>query len=369
MSNARISRLLYIPRYHIIVISIILFFSLLVMYSTSQDKCFTLINQSIRILVSLVVMLVACVIDTWFWRKYSIQIYTFCIVLLLFVTVVGKTAMGAKRWLSLPFISFQPSELVKIALVFVLSSYYANKSDDFVRKTSSLIVPLLLSVIPTIIVCKQPDLGTAMLLVLIVISILFFVNVQIWKFIAVLVAAVIVSPILWSRLHQYQKKRILTFLNPEIDALGSGYHILQSKIALGSGGMCGNTLKYVPQCNLNFLPEKQTDFIFAAIGEQFGMFGCITLILLYILLLTGNFVILFSLKDKFQRIMVFAFNAIIFFYASINILMVCGLLPVVGIPLPLCSYGGTSLSTLLFCQGVIFSCYINKFVKKKCPDL
>ncbi len=364
-SNIKLQKIIYMPRAHLIILFSILSFSVFTILLIMDGNINIAIKQLIRIFIALIAMAIGCVIDVKIWKKYAFHIYCICILLLLVVTMAGKSAMGAKRWISIASLTFQPSELAKISIVFILASYYSNKSLEFNRHNRSLIVPIVLTAIPVAIVCKQPDLGTAILLLLIAISILFFVNVQIWKFLSGIVLITIMSPIICARLHPYQKQRILIFLNPEIDALGHGYHIMQSKIALGAGGTFGTTLNHGTQCNLNFLPEKQTDFIFAAIGEHFGICGCLILVALYMALIIGNFTILFNTKDKFQMIIIFAFNAILFFYASINILMVCGLAPVVGIPLPLFSYGGSSLLTLLSCQGIIFSCHADRVYHDK----
>jgi rod shape determining protein RodA len=228
---------------------------------------------------------------------------------------------------------------------------------------STLIVPLVLTALPMTLVLLQPDLGTAILLFCLCVSILFVCGVQIWKFVGTLVSLAVSAPIIWSFLHEYQKKRIIMFLSPELDPNGAGYHIIQSKIALGSGGFWGNGLMNGSQCQLNFLPEKQTDFVFAALGEELGFVGCVILMMLYTLLLTYNLGVALRAKSRFNQLVVFGFNTMLFFYIFINVSMTCGLLPVVGIPLPFFSYGGSALIVLMVCQGMIFSADLEQFPK------
>jgi rod shape determining protein RodA len=263
--------------------------------------------------------------------------------------------MGAQRWLDFYFFNFQPSELMRIILIIALAKYFSFFSTENIRKISSLIAPILLIMAPILFVLIQPDLGTAMIFLLVSASIFFVCGVQIWKFAVVILAGIATAPILWNFLHEYQKNRILMFLSPEIDPNGAGYHIIQSKIALGSGGFWGKGLMNGTQCQLDFLPEKQTDFMFATLGEELGFIGCLFLMFLYFLLLIYNFCVFLRERGKFNQFLVFGLNAMLFFYIFINVAMVCGLLPVVGIPLPFFSYGGSALIVLMICQGLIFS--------------
>lgn len=313
------------------------------------------INQFIRFLAGLFVMLVAVSTPSKVWNRYSHFLYAVGMILLISVIAIGKISMGAQRWLTLGGMNFQPSELMKVFLVFALAKYLSSIPIDAGRKTIYIIAPVLLILVPAGLVMIQPDLGTAMMLLLVGAAILFAYGVQIWKFGICLLGVCISAPIIWSRLHDYQKKRILMFMDPESDPCGAGYHIIQSKIALGSGGFSGQGLANGSQSRLNFLPEKQTDFVFSALGEDLGFIGCSCIILLYIILIQYNIYVALRAKNKFDKILVFGFSAMLFFYVAINISMVCGLLPVVGVPLPFFSYGGSALVVLMFFQGIVFS--------------
>jgi rod shape determining protein RodA len=271
------------------------------------------------------------------------------------VIILGKTSMGAQRWLDLYFFSFQPSEIVKISMIFSLAKYISTIGTEDQKRSKFLIIPIIIIAIPTLLVSLQPDLGTAMILIVVGLSLLFVSGVQLWKFGLGLCAFAVTCPVFWSFLHDYQKKRILIFLNPELDPSGAGYHIIQSKVALGSGAIFGKGLFHGTQCQLNFLPEKQTDFVFAALGEELGFVGTLTLLLLYTILIVCNLKAIFKIRNKFERLVIFGMNSVLFFYVLINVSMVCGLLPVVGVPLPFFSYGGSSMVMMMFCQGVIFS--------------
>jgi rod shape determining protein RodA len=249
---------------------------------------------------------------------------------------------------------------MKVFIVFASAKYLSNQTVEEVRSTLSIVPIITMFILPMILVLLQPDLGTAMILLLIGFAMLFVAGVQIWKFITVLGIAIATAPILWNLLYDYQKDRISMFFSPEKDPNGAGYHIIQSQIALGSGGLNGKGLLNGTQCQLNFLPEKQTDFVFAALGEELGFVGCIVLIVLYVALISYNICVALRQKSKFLQLLIFGMNAMLFFYVFINISMVCGLLPVVGVPLPFFSYGGSSLVVLMFCQGIIFSADIEQ---------
>ena len=345
-----------LPSFPLLIIMAISCFSLIILYSIGGGHfypwCF---NQLCRLAVGVIVLLAAYNIKLDIWKKYGYTFYLFCFIMLGAVAIVGKVSMGAQRWLNFGFFNFQPSELMRIFLVIVLAKYFSTHSVDENRKTKTLLVPIVLTLAPLGLVLLQPDLGTALLLFFVFCSILFVCGVQIWKFIAVLISIAISAPILWNNLHEYQRQRILMFISPEMDPNGAGYHIIQSQIALGSGGFWGKGLMQGSQSQLNFLPEKQTDFVFAALGEEMGFVGCIILLAFYGILLTYNLRVAMRVRSKFDQILVFGLNAMLFFYIFINVSMVCGLLPVVGIPLPFFSYGGSALSVLMFCQGIIFA--------------
>lgn len=319
-------------------------------------------RQMVRFGGGLVVMIVVALIDIRFWLRYAYVLYIVGAVLLLIVDIYGFIGMGAQRWLDLGFFQLQPSEIMKIALVLVLARYFHGATTEEIGKPLFLIPPLLLVLIPVALVLKQPDLGTAMMLIMASGAMFFLAGVRIWKFLVVIAGCVGAVPVGWQFLRDYQKNRILTFLNPENDPLGAGYHITQSKIALGSGGLFGRGFLQGTQSHLNFLPEKQTDFIFTMLAEEWGMIGGLALIMLYMLLIFYGYMIAFRSRSHFGRLVALGITTTFFIYVFINIAMVMGLIPVVGVPLPLISYGGTAMLTLLFGFGLIMSVHVHKDV-------
>jgi rod shape determining protein RodA len=345
-----------IPLFPLFIVISISTFALLMLYSIGAGNFYPwCIKQFVRLLAGLVALFVAASTNISFWKKHACACYFLCVLMLVIVAIIGKVSMGAQRWLNLYFFNLQPSELMRIAMILVLAKYFSGYSIHDIKKPIHLLCSFILVALPIGLVLTQPDLGTATLLFLTWLSTLFVCNIQIWKFIVFFSTIVATAPILWHMLHKYQQQRILMFLSPELDPNGAGYHIIQSQIALGSGGFFGKGIMNGTQCQLNFLPEKQTDFVFAALGEELGFSGCVILITLYALLLTYNFTVAMKSRNKFNQIMVFCINSMLFFYIFINIAMVCGLLPVVGIPLPFFSYGGSALIVLMFCQGLIFA--------------
>lgn len=327
-----------------------------ILYSAAEGQLMPWAGkQIIRFGVGMLLMISVACVDIRIWMSMAYPFYFLSFLLLIAVEALGFIGMGAQRWIDLYVIQLQPSELMKIALILALSRYFHMISYEETKKISRLLFPLGLILFPTLLMLRQPDLGTAMILILSG-GILFFVTgVQIWKFLVAggMVAAAI--PILWSLLYEYQRKRILIFLNPESDPSNAGYHVTQSKIALGSGGWFGKGYMNGTQSHLNFLPEKQTDFIFTMLSEEFGFVGGVCLILLYVFLLMYGFVIAFKARNHFGRLVAIGITSILFLYAFINMSMVMGMLPVVGVPLPLVSYGGTALLTLLMGQGLLLS--------------
>ena len=321
------------------------------------------IRQMMRFGVGIGLMLVIALIDIRFWMRWAYVIYFVALALLVGVEVAGTTGMGATRWISLGFINLQPSELMKIALVLALARYFHGISLEETGRVLWLLPPMALIGLPTALVLRQPDLGTALLLAAGGAVIFFLSGVRIWKFALAIAAALAALPIAWSQLHEYQKGRVLTFLDPERDPLGAGYHILQSKIALGSGGMAGKGFLQGTQSHLNFLPEMRTDFIFTMLAEEFGMMGGLALLALYALILIYAYVIGFRSRNQFGRLVAIGIAATFFLYVFINVGMVTGILPVVGVPLPLISYGGTAMLTLLIGFGLILSVSIHRHVE------
>ena len=319
-------------------------------------------RQMARFGVGAGAMLIVALIDIRFWLRSAYFAYAGGLVLLAAVEVMGITGMGAQRWLNLGVIQLQPSEVMKIALVMALARYFHGIEAEDMGRTTILIIPLLLIVVPVAMVIKQPDLGTAVVLAMIGGAMFWLAGVRLWQFAVAGAAAVAAVPIGWQLLHGYQRQRVLTFLNPESDPLGSGYHILQSKIALGSGGVFGKGFLQGTQSHLNFLPEKQTDFIFTMLAEEFGLVGGVGLLGLYTLLMVYGLAIALRCRNQFGRLLAFGLTTSFFLYVFINIAMVMGLLPVVGVPLPLISYGGTALLTVLVGFGLMMSVYLHRDV-------
>lgn len=319
-------------------------------------------RQMMRFLVGLGVMLAVSLVDIRSWMRWAYLLYGIAAILLVAVQLRGSVGMGAQRWIDLGFIQLQPSEIMKITLVLALARYFHGASFQEVGRPVFLLPPLLMVLVPVALVMKQPDLGTAMMLTLAAGAIFFLAGVRMWKFALVIAAGAGIVPIAWRFMRDYQKNRILTFLNPENDPLGAGYHILQSKIALGSGGIFGKGFMQGTQSHLNFLPEKQTDFIFTMLAEEWGMVGGLFLTALYSLILIYGYAMSLKSRNQFGRLTGLGLTTTFFLYVFINIAMVMGLVPVVGVPLPLISYGGTAMLTLLFGFGLVMSVYIHRDV-------
>ena len=319
-------------------------------------------RQGVRFGVGFCILITISLIDIRFWWRYSYLIYGFILVLLVVVEAFGSISMGAQRWINLEFMRLQPSELMKIGLVLALARYYHGVSTEDIKRLPNLIIPFILIGMPVALVLKQPDLGTALFLIMAAAAVLFVAGVRVWKFVIVIGVGAAAIPIVWSTLHGYQQKRILTFLDPESDPLGSGYHILQSKIALGSGGIFGKGFQGGSQSHLNFLPEKHTDFIFTMVAEEFGLIGGLALLGLYVLMMVYGFAISLRTRAYFGRLLAMGITSMLFLYVFINIAMVMGLIPVVGVPLPLISYGGNAMLTLLIGVGFLINVYIHRDV-------
>ncbi len=302
---------------------------------------------------ALVVMLAAALVHPKVWLALAWPIYIAAILMLVAVDVIGKVGMGAQRWLVLGPLQIQPSEIAKVAVILVLARYYHGLGREQAGRLVYTIPPVLLILLPVALVMVQPDLGTAMMVLLGGASLLFVAGVRIWAFIAAGVAAVASLPIGWSLMHEYQRKRVMTFLDPDRDPLGAGYHITQSKIAIGSGGLFGKGLGHGTQSSLNFLPEKQTDFIFTSFVEEWGMVGALVLLGLFTLVLLWGYAIALRSQHHFGRLVALGVTAMMFLYVFINIAMVMGLLPVVGVPLPLVSNGGTVMLSVMFACGLL----------------
>ena len=346
---------------YLLLISLIVFIGIGVLYSVGNGHFSPWASkQSLRFVVSLGFLIVIALTNLRLWMKYAYWIYGIGVVLLVAVELFGHVGMGAQRWLNLGLFLLQPSEVMKIALVLALARYFHGASLEQIRSIKFMIPPALMMGIPVLLILKQPDLGTAMMLVFMSFGVFFLVGVQIWKFVVLALAGIGSFPIVWSLLHEYQKKRVLTFLNPESDPLGAGYHISQSKITLGSGGFWGKGFMQGTQTRLNFIPEKQTDFIFTVFAEEFGLFGSLILFALYTLVIGYGFLISARCQNFFGKILAAGLTINFALYLFINSGMVMGLMPVVGVPLPLISYGGTAMITLFISFGLMECVDINR---------
>jgi rod shape determining protein RodA len=320
-------------------------------------------RQMIRFGVVLVAVIAAAVIDLRFWFRAAYWIYAAALALVVAVDLRGIVGMGAQRWIDFGFLQLQPSEVMKIALVLALARYFHCLPPDNIGRLRYLLAPALMVAVPVLLVLKQPDLGTAMMLLAAGGALLFLAGVPFRMFAAAAAGAIAAAPLAWSTLRDYQKSRLYTFLDPERDPLGAGYHILQSKIALGSGGLFGKGFLQGTQSHLSFLPERQTDFIFTMIAEEFGLIGGLILLALYLVVLVYAFAIALRSRSRFGRLLGLGIATNFFLYAFINMAMVTGLIPVVGVPLPLISYGGTAMIAVLVGFGVLMNIGIHRDVQ------
>lgn len=346
---------------YLLFVSLIVFIGIGVLYSVGNGHFSPWASkQALRFGISLVFLIVIAMTNLRLWMKYAYWIYGIGVISLIAVELFGHIGMGAQRWLNLGFFQLQPSEIMKIALVLALAKYFHGASLEQIHSIKFIIPPALMMAIPVLLILKQPDLGTAMMLVFMSFGVFFLVGVQIWKFVVLGLMGIGSFPIIWSLLHDYQKKRVLIFLNPERDPLGAGYHISQSKITLGSGGFWGKGFMQGTQTRLNFIPEKQTDFIFTVFAEEFGLFGSIILFTLYTLVIGYGFLISARCHNFFGKILAAGLTINFALYLFINSGMVMGLMPVVGVPLPLMSYGGTAMITLFISFGLMQCVDINR---------
>ena len=346
---------------YFILISLLAMAGVMMLYSAANGRWDGwAVNHALRFALGFAVMFAASMVDIKLFLRYAYPFYFATLALLIVVEVAGYTGMGATRWIDLKFIKLQPSELMKIALVMALAKYFHTSTLQSIETVRGIVPPLMMALVPAALIMAQPDLGTAMMLLFTTGVILFAVGVQVWKFVALGGMAAVLMPIGWHFLHDYQKLRVLTFLDPERDPLGSGYHIMQSKIALGSGGVFGKGFLKGTQSHLNFLPEKHTDFIFTMLSEEFGLIGGVVIILVNMLILAYSYAFAMRTTSYFGKLLIIGLATNYFLYVFINIAMVLGLLPVVGVPLPLISYGGTVILSVCASFGVIMAVYINK---------
>lgn len=349
----------------LVLILLLCFIGLMTLYSavtagTVQKILY--LKQSIWFSAGLMLMVCSFLFNYKSLEGWAFVIYGGCILLLIGVLVFGKYIGGSRRWLSFAGVSIQPSEMIKIALVIVLSKYYSKFSKKNGFTIIELFSPFLLVLIPFMLVVRQPDLGTAMLILLIAVSMTVFVKIERRSLVYLASFCTITVPLVWFFLKDYQKERILTFLNPDRDPLGSGYHIIQSKIAIGSGMFSGKGFLQGTQNAFSFLPEQHTDFIFSVFAEEWGFIGSILLLLIFFMLIVWGLKVADGCRDSFGTILAVGLTAMLFWEIVINIGMVTGLVPVVGVPLPFISYGGSSIVTKLICIGILMNLSMRRFI-------
>lgn len=316
--------------------------------------------QIIRFIFAIGMLVTIAIIDIKWIFRIAYPFHIVVIILLLLVDIFGHIGMGAQRWLDLGVMKIQPSELAKISTILCLARFYHSKELYEARQFKNLIIPLIMILLPVALVVAQPDLGTGLSIVFGGVAMLFVGGVSIWLFIAGIGAAIAAVPIAWQFLHEYQQKRVLIFMNPESDPLGAGFHITQSKIALGSGGIAGKGFLEGTQSHLNFLPEKHTDFIFTLWAEEWGLLGGLFLMAILGMIILYGYWIAFRCRSQFARLVAFGLTINFSVYVLVNIGMVMGLLPVVGIPLPMMSYGGTAMLSVMAAFGIIQCCNVHR---------
>ncbi|HNP35992.1 MAG TPA: rod shape-determining protein RodA [Woeseiaceae bacterium] len=330
---------------------------LAVLYSAVGESLRLTMNQLIRVGIALVTMFVMAQFPPDFYRRWTPWAYTAGLVLLVLVLTSGVVGQGARRWLDLG-IRFQPSEIMKLA-VPMMAAWYLHRR-PIPPRFGHLIIIAVIIVLPTLMIAKQPDLGTALLIAASGIIVVVLAGLPIRLMIVLLLASIPGAIVLWSFMQDYQKQRVLTLLNPDSDPLGAGYNIIQSKIAIGSGGLFGKGWTNGTQAHLEFLPERDTDFIFAVIGEEFGLLGVLSLLSLYLIIIGRGLYISVQARDTYSRLLAGSISLTFFVYVFVNTAMVSGLVPVVGVPLPLVSFGGTSMVTLMAGFGILMSIHSHR---------
>ncbi|SNC59004.1 peptidoglycan glycosyltransferase MrdB [Sodalis endosymbiont of Henestaris halophilus] len=355
---------LHIDMMLLVFVTLLLAYSALAVWSASGQDINMMIRKIIQIVIGLLVMLVMAQVPPRVYDAWAPYLYIFCVFLLILVDFFGQISKGAQRWLDLGFIRFQPSEIAKITVPLMIARFINRDSCPPSLKNTA--IALVLIFVPTRLVASQPDLGTAILIAASGLFVLFLSGMS-WKLIAVailLLAAFI--PVLWLFLmHDYQRDRIMMLLDPKTDPLGAGYHIIQSKIAIGSGGLSGKGWLHGTQSQLEFLPERHTDFIFAVLGEELGLIGVLVLLALYFGVIIRGLVIAARAQNTFGRVMAGGLMLILFVYVFVNIGMVSGILPVVGVPLPLISYGGSAFIVLMAGVGIVMSIHTHRKMLSK----
>lgn len=331
---------------------------MMLLYSAGNQDMDIFVRQAIRIGVAIVVMFCCAQIPTQKYRIWAPWLFALALCLLIVVLVLGSIVKGAQRWLDFGLLRFQPAELMKLIIPLMLAWYFSYR--DLPPNWRAVFVGGIIVLLPALLIMLQPDLGTALIVILSGVCVLLFAGVGRHVFMGLFSLIIVAVPLLWWTMHDYQRRRLVSFLYPESDPLGNGYHIIQSKIAIGSGGIFGKGWLHGTQSQLRFLPEDATDFIFAVSGEEFGLAGSSVLVILFLMVVARTFYIASQAQDSFTRLFVSSFGLIFFLSAFINIGMVMGLLPVVGLPLPLISYGGTSMVILMSGFGIIMSMHTQR---------
>jgi len=354
-------KILSLDYYLIFLILLLGIISIFAMYSTEQGR-FDYYTKShlYRFCIFFSLFLIMPFINITFWHKSAYLFYMVVLILLIFVDIYGITSSGSKRWINLFFINLQPSELMKVALIIFLARYYNKIPAENVSSVRYIVLPLFALIIPVFLIMSQPDLGTALLILIGGLSVIWLTGFRIKYFLYSFFVLVCLIPVGISLLKPYQKSRILIFFNPERDPLGAGYQIIQSKIAIGSGGIFGKGFLQGSQSYLDYLPEKHTDFIFTLFSEEFGFAGSLFLLLIYVLIIYRIVKIGGSSRNNFARLFCFGFATAFFIYVSVNMAMVLGLLPIVGAPLPILSYGGSAMLSMMIGLGLVMSCKIHE---------
>ncbi len=361
-------KILYVNWPVVLLMTAVATVGFLMLYSVAGGQFELWAERQMRVFgLGLVLMFVVAFVPIWFWRNVSGVAYIASILMLIGVDLFGETRGGAQRWIDIGFIQFQPSEMMKFTLVMMLASYYDWLDMKRMSRPTWVLIPVVLILAPTVFVLMQPNLGTSLMLLMGGASVMFAAGVSLWYFAAVFmlgagaITAVFMSrgtP--WQLLRDYQYTRIDTFLDPTADPLGAGYNIIQAKIALGSGGWSGKGFMQGTQSRLNFLPEKQTDFIFTTVAEEFGFIGAISLLALYGAILAFLIAAALQNKDRFSALLILGVAANLFFYIAVNLSMVMGMAPVVGVPLPLLSYGGSAMLVMMVGFGLVQSAHIHR---------
>ncbi len=351
--SLRLMRLLHLDHVLLLGIGALLLVGLGVLYSAGDESTALMNRQLTRIALALIVMIFVAQIPSSVWRFWSPWMYALGVILLVLVLVMGDVGKGAQRWLDLGFIRFQPSEMMKLVTPMMIAWYFAEKPLPPSWRTLATAVVLIL--VPTFLIAKQPDLGTSLLIFAAGFFVLFLGGLSWRLMLGMTVLGASLLPVLWHFMHDYQRGRVMTLFDPQRDPLGAGYHIIQSQIAIGSGGVYGRGWLNGSQSHLNFLPETSTDFIFAVFAEEFGLLGGGVLLLLYGFIIIRGLMISVQGQDTYARLLGGSLSLTFFVYLFVNVGMVSGILPVVGVPLPLISYGGTSMVTLMASFGILMS--------------